>query len=479
MLQELFSTAAVNHHSKVAVIDRERRITFGGLQEAALEFAAQLRTLGSRTGDRVASPLPNGIESAIALWGTLEAGAAFVPLHASLKEDGRQHILADADPQWIAHPGGTITRRDCKKDEKTAGLAALIYTSGSTGEPKGVMLDHANMQAAAHMVSGYLRLSSDDIIHSALPLSSSYGLYQLILGLAAGATVLLDRGFAFPASCLALMERERASVLAAVPAMLGWMAHSPVLERYDLSSLRTITSAAAALPPAHALRVQQRLPQAKLFVMYGQTECKRISYLPPEELDASADSVGRGLLGQEHKVVDTSGDRVPAGEVGELVVRGPHVMRGYWRNPAETAAKLRTIGTDPDPWLFTGDAFTEDGAGLLRFAGRKDEMLKVGGHKVSPVEIENLICRIPGVLEVAVLGIPDPRLGMVPAAFVVRTPESSLTEDEVRRYCSQRLRGHLVPRLIRFRQSLPKSPAGKTMKLAIEIDSGEVEKLST
>jgi long-chain acyl-CoA synthetase len=391
-----------------------------------------------------------------------------VPLHAALKGDALRATLEDADPHWIMASPDVITPRAPTSDAESADLAALIYTSGSTGEPKGVMQTHANMAAAIRMVNGYLQINDRDIIHSALPLSSSYGLYQLLLGLAVGATVLLDRSFAFPASCLAIAARERATVMAAVPTMLGWMAQSPLLDRHDLGSLRMITSAAAALPPAQALQLRRRLPQARLFVMYGQTECKRISYLDPDDLQLHADSVGRGIIGQEHRVIDANGDPVAPGEVGELIVRGPHVMRGYWRKPGETADKLRVLGADDKPWMFTGDAFTVDDQGFLRFAGRRDEIMKIGGHKVSPAEIENVLCQIPDVLEAAVVGIPDQQWGQVAAAFVVKTADSTLTADDLKRHCSQLLRGYMVPRVFSFQSSLPKTASGKILKRAID-----------
>lgn len=467
MLHELISSTFVKDRSKSAVIDTSGRITRGELHDAVMAFAARLQAAGARAGDRVAIPLPNGTEAAIAVLGTLQAGAVMVPLHAGLKGDALRLTLEDADPAWIVSASGGISARGVVSGEDSSGLAALLYTSGSTGNPKGVMLTPANMAEAIRMVNAYLRISPEDIIHTALPLSSSYGLYQLLLGLAAGATVLLDRGFAFPASCLAIAQREGATVMAAVPAMLGWMAQSPLLERYDLSSLRLITSAAAALPPAHSLALRRRMPRAQLCVMYGQTECKRISYLDPAELEAHTDAVGRGLSGQEHRVVDAEGNRVPPGEVGELIVRGPHVMRGYWRKPAETAQKLRHLDAG-GPWLFTGDAFTEDDTGLLRFVGRNDEIMKIGGNKVSPVEIERVLCQMPGVLEAAVLGIPDEQWGQVAAAFIVMAEGSSLTAEELKRHCSQRLRGYMVPREFCFRKSLPKAPSGKILKQAID-----------
>lgn len=468
MLHELFRAATVKHRSKQAVIDTSRRITYGELEDQSLAFAARLRESGARGGDRVAICLPGGVDAAIALWGSLEAGAVVVPVHAALRGEALAAMLEDADPAWLISAPGAITPRTCTSGEDSRGLAALLYTSGSTGTPRGVMLTHGNMTAALGMVNDYLEIGPQDIIHSALPLSSSYGLYQLLIGLASGATVVLDQGFAFPASCLARMQREQATVVAAVPTMLGWMARSPLLERHDLSRVRLVTSAAAALPAAHALALKRRLPQARVCVMYGQTECKRISYLDPDELEAHPDSVGRGLKGQDHRVIDADGKSVRPGEVGELIVRGPHVMRGYWRRPDESARKLRKLGSDAESWLFTGDAFTVDAAGLLRFAGRKDEIMKIGGHKVSPAEIESVLCQIPEVLEAAVVGVADEQWGQVAAAFVVKMDGSSLHADDVRRYCSQRLRGYMVPRVVVFRNSLPKSASGKILKHAID-----------
>lgn len=472
MLPDLFDSATVNDRSKPAVIDVGGRIAYGDLQRAALDFAGRLSAAGARPGHRVAICLSNGIDAAIALWGTLAAGAVIVPLHAALRGEALGVVIEDADPHWLVRAPGVIEPRTPVTDAGSEGLAALIYTSGSTGQPRGVMHTHASMQAGIRMVNAYLGIGPGDIIHSALPLSSSYGLYQLLLGLACGATVLLDRSFAFPATCLALAARERATVMAAVPTMLGWMARTPLLDQHDLSSLRMLTSAAAALPAAHALQLRQRLPRARLFVMYGQTECKRISYLDPELLGTHPDSVGRGLAEQEHRVVDAEGRDVAPGEAGELIVRGPHLMQGYWRRPDETAAKLRTLGNDPRPWLFTGDAFTLDAQGLLRFMGRKDEILKIGGHKVSPAEIENVLCQLPDVLEAAVIGVPDDHWGQVAAAFIVRAPTSALDAEQVKQYCSQRLRGYMVPRAVRFVASLPKTPSGKILKQGI--DAGAV-----
>jgi long-chain acyl-CoA synthetase len=489
MLHSLFRAAAVTGSSDTAVVDASGRLRYDELRIAAESFAWHLQSGGARAGDRVAILMPNGVDAAIALWGVLEAGCVIVPLHAGLRGDPLLQTLRDADPQWLVVSGSVQPQQSAltaaglttsvipfERTKPQTGislpgavredsdLAALIYTSGSTGEPKGVMLNHANMIAAIRMVNDYLQLESSDVIYSPLPLSSSYGLYQLLLGLAVGATIVLDRSFAFPAQCLATIAREKATAMAAVPTMLAWMAHSPLLDRHDLSSLRKLTSAAASLPPEHALKITARLPQAHLYVMYGQTECKRISWLHPRELAQRAGSVGRGLAGQEHRVVNEEGLAVAPGEYGELQVRGPHVMMGYWRKAGETSRKFLAATDGGSPWMRTGDQFLVDVDGYLYFTGRTDEIMKIGGHKVSPSEIEYVLCQIPGVLEAAVVATSDDTWGEAAAAFVVQAADSQLTEQDIRGYCSQRLRGFLVPKFVHFQRELPKTASGKVLK---------------
>ena len=509
MVQQLFRAAACLHYDKVAVVGHSGRLTYRQLEAEASRLAAELRRLGARDGDRVAMLMANSAEAAVAIWAVLEARCVLVPLHAAARAEALQPVLRDAEPRWLiaggelsaafpaildANPGLEAllawnlaatggTRADSRihswnlgtTDEADATpaaavtadsgeLAALLYTSGTTGEPKGVMLSHGNMTAALRAVNAYLGVESNDVVYSALPLSSSYGIYQLILGLALGTTVVLDRSFAFPARSLALMATEKVTTFAGVPTMFAWMATTPTLEQYDLSHLRIMTSAAAALPLEHARRVRERLPHVRLLVMYGQTECKRITYLDPEDFERKPGSVGRGMPYQEHRVVDESGGPVPPGGIGELVVRGPHAMQGYWRNAAATAHKLRPLAGSPDPWLHTDDLFRIDEDGYLFFIGRRDDILKVGGHKVSPREIEEVLCQMPDVHEAAVVGMPDPVWGQAVKAHVVLRESASATEDDVIRFCKARLRAFMVPKSVSFSRDLPKTESGKIKK---------------
>ncbi len=483
-------------------------------------MAQALLAAGLQPGDRVAVWLPNSAEAAVAIWAAWQAGGVVVPLHAAAKGDALTSVARDAVPAWLlastdlaaglaplrdALPDGArvvligdparlgrvrqagdlewtvdgqsgsvqmqaaATATPSEPDFSNAAqdddeLAALIYTSGSTGEPKGVMLTQGNMTAALRAVNAYLRLTSSDVIYSALPLSSSYGLYQLVLGLALGATTVLDRSFAFPTRSMQLIAAERCSVVAAVPTMFAWLASTPTLDPFDLSSLRVLTSAAAALPVEHARRVVERLPQARLFVMYGQTECKRISYLEPDDFARKAGSVGRGMPFQRHLLLGEDGEVVQGPGSGELVVQGPHVMKGYFRRPEASAQKLKPVRGQAGIWLHTGDLFEADAEGYLFFQGRQDDILKVGGHKVSPREVEEVLCSMPQVREAAVTGMADPVWGEAVRAHIVLRDGQSVSADEVIRFCSSRLRGYMVPKAVQVLRDLPKTESGKIKK---------------
>jgi len=508
MVQELFRAAACLHGGNTAVVGHSGRLSYRQLEREALRLARELRRVGASRGDRVAVMMANSAEAAIAIWATFEAGCVLVPLHAATRPDDLVTVLRDAEPRWIitgrelaatippvleAVPGiervlawtrtgaesttsGDRVQNWCLQPDDDdlpgdsdheaprappGGLAALIYTSGTTGEPKGVMLTHANMRAALSAVNEYLRVGCTDVVYSPLPLSSSYGLYQLLLGLSVGATVVLDRTFAFPAQSLSLIVRERATVFAAVPTMFAWLAATPTLGQFDLSSLRILTSAAAPLPLEHARRLRERLPHARLYVMYGQTECKRISYLDPGDWALKPGSVGRGMFGQQHRIVDDDGHAVAAGEIGELVVRGPHVMQGYWRKPEATRLKLRAVPGEPGRWLHTGDLFTSDEDGYLHFVSRRDELLKVGGHKVSPREVEDVLCQMPEVREAAVVGVPHPEWGEAVQAHIVLQDGAQCDAAAVARFCKRRLRAYMVPKVVIFERDLPRTESGK------------------
>ncbi|MGG5817689.1 class I adenylate-forming enzyme family protein [Falsiroseomonas sp. HW251] len=504
-IEDFLTAAARRWPGKVALVCGERRMTFAELDAASDAIAAALAARGVRRGDRVAILAENDADTAIAIFGSAKAGAVFSPIHpatkpaklrqmldhcraAALVAGARLLLVAEEAAAGSAHlrcalvaaPGGTRPRLPgaILFDEAlaTAGrppaapgialdLGMLVWTSGSTGRPKGVMLTHRNVEAAADACIAYLGNDERDVILNVLPLSHSYGLYQLLTAVKVGATLVLERSFAFPQAVLARMAEERVTGLPVVPTIVA------MLLRQDapagaFDDLRYLTVAGAALPPAHLDALRAMLPRTAIIAMYGQTECKRISWLPPGQIDRRPGSCGIPIPGTEAWIVDESGRRVPPGTVGELVVRGEHVMQGYWEDPEATARALRP---GPNPWervLHTGDLFRADADGFLTFVGRMDDIIKTRGEKVAPKEIEAVLYELP-VEEAAVIGVPDPVLGMAIKAVLVPRPGATLTAREVQRHCAARLEEFMVPKLVEFRDALPKTDNGKISRRAV------------
>jgi acyl-CoA synthetase (AMP-forming)/AMP-acid ligase II len=340
-------------------------------------------------------------------------------------------------------------------------LAMLIYTSGSTGFPKGVMMTHRNIEAAATSITTYLESRADDIVLNVLPIAFDYGLYQVLMAVKVGATLVLESSFAFPQKILELAAREKVTGLPLVPTMAAILVRQRNLKPGSLPHLRYITNTAAALPPAHISQLRAMFPHAVLYSMYGLTECKRCTWLPPAELARRPDSVGIAIPGTEAYVVDDGGERAAPGVTGELVIRGAHVMQGYWEDAAATECVLRPGRYPWEKVLHTGDLFRTDADGFLYFVGRKDDIIKSRGEKVSPKEVENVIYALPGIVEAAVLGEPDPILGQAIKAVVVAEPTAALTEEAVIRHCARHLEDFMVPKIVEFRASLSKTDTGK------------------
>jgi long-chain acyl-CoA synthetase len=508
-LDEDLRRAAATAPGREALVAGERRMTFGELDAAASALARRLGGLGVVRGDRVAILLPNGIEAAVAIYGTLRAGAAFTPLNPTIKADKLGYVLHDCEAVAVicdealagvaqaaraqapsvrhllaidaveadrAGAGGGRARTTAgalPPPPVSVDLAAIVYTSGSTGRPKGVTLTHASMAFAAGSIVEYLEMSDADRVLCVVPLSFDYGLYQLLMCVRVGATLVLERGFAFPGRVLELLERERVTGLPGVPTIFQVLTAAgrrngdgPAPPR-ALPHLRFLTNTAAALAPATAAALRAAFPGARLFSMYGLTECKRVSWLPPEQLDARPESVGVPIPGTEAWVADEDGRELPAGEVGELLVRGAHVMQGYWNDPQATAERLRPGRWPWERVLATGDLFYRDEEGFLFFVGRRDDIIKSRGEKVAPREVEAALHAAEGVRMAAVVGAADPLLGQAVVAYVVPREGATLQPAALRRHCAQHLEDYMVPSRIELRDALPTTPNGKVDRRAL------------
>jgi acyl-CoA synthetase (AMP-forming)/AMP-acid ligase II len=280
-----------------------------------------------------------------------------------------------------------------------------------------------------------------------------------------GGTLVLEKQFLYPQPYLELIGKERVTGLPIVPTMTAILSNLKSLEGFDFSSVRYITNTAQALPAHHIRLLRTHMPQARIFSMYGLTECKRALYLPPELIDTKPDSVGIPMPNTEAWLEDDAGHRIGApDEVGELIVRGTHVMPGYWNRPDESAKTLRPGRYPFERELKTGDLFRRDADGHLYFVSRKDDLIKTGGERVGPREVEDAIQSLPGVKEAAVIGVPDEVLGFAIKAFVVVREGASLTAADIVKGCQARIERYMVPKHVEFRSELPRTATGKLSK---------------
>ncbi len=495
---------------KTALVCGGRRLTYRELDGAAGRLARTLLADGFRRGDRAAVYMDNSPESVIATFAILKAGGVFLQINPTAKPDKVAELMNDCraaalvthrsklDPlsavwERLSHlrrtyvtglepgprpaeAGGPVRRSweealaDAPEGALPAfrgidrDLAALIYTSGSTGRAKGVMLTHLNIVSATVSICTYLENTEDDVLLGVLPLSFGYGLTQVFTGFRVGATLVLERSFAYPHVVMQSLVRERATGFALVPTVSAMLLQMN-LEEYDLSSLRYITNAAAAFPLEHIRQLRRRLPRVKLFPMHGLTECLRVTYLPPDQVDVRPSSVGRGMPNEEVYILDEQGRRAAPGVVGELVVRGSHVMSGYWEDPEATDRVLRPGPLPGEKVLYTGDLFKTDEEGYLYFVSRKDDIIKTRGEKVSPKEVEDVLYAVDGVAEAAVVGAPDPVLGQHVLAVVSLRDGASVTEQDILFHCKQKLEDFMIPkRVVIRREPLPKTSSGKILK---------------
>jgi amino acid adenylation domain-containing protein len=498
----LFSAARDGNAGKVAVVVEGRPYTYGDLVDHASRLAGALRARGLRRGDRVAIYMDNTWPCVVSVYATLLAGGVFIIVNPQTKADKVEFILNDSGARVLltdghlskeflpalpnvreplaviasgALPAGAAIEafdavlRDAAPAAPTTeiipnDLAALIYTSGSTGNPKGVMQTHQSMVFAAGSLIEYLRLSALDRILCVLPIAFDYGLYQLLMSIQLGATLVLERSFTYPAQIFARMQEQSVTVFPGVPTIYAMLISSHGRTPLSFPSVTRVTNTAAALPDEFVTKLREIFPNALIYKMYGLTECKRVCYLEPELAEQKPGSVGRAIPGTEIYLLSPEGKPVPPGENGILYVRGPHVMVGYWNRPDLSDHMLKPGKLPGERVLCTQDFFRMDADGFLYFVGRSDDIIKTRGEKVSPVEVENAIHSIPGVREAAVVGIPDPLLGEAIRAYVVVEGSPALTDKQLRVACAARLENFMVPKEFVFVPELPKTVTGKVSK---------------
>ncbi|MBN1972121.1 MAG: acyl--CoA ligase [Sedimentisphaerales bacterium] len=518
LVHEWLRRSAMRFPDKNALICNHQRWTYKALDKHTDYLAGFLRDMQIHRHDKVVIFLENSSETVISMYGILKAGAIFIILAGSLKEMKLKYILQNSEAcALITHTSKAEIvskaldnlRRDIKiiwvgkndqipeklkqcsfywenifedfsyemTDIKSnnslpqcidVDLAALIYTSGFTGEPKGVMSTHHNMISSARSIIQYIENFEEDVILNVLPLSFDYGLYQVIMAFMFGGTVILEKSFMYLHDFLNLIAKEKVTGFPIVPTIVAMLLKMNDLKNYDLSTIRYITNTGAALPVEHIRKLQSIMPHVRFFSMFGLTECKRVCFLPPEELNVRPSSVGKAMPNCEVLVVDENGNEVPAGQTGEMIIRGSNVMQGYWKDHDLTLKTFRNGDYPANIKLHSGDYFRKDDSGFLYFVGRKDDMIKSKGERISPREVENILCAYDGVAEAAVIGVPDEILGNAVKAYIIALPSCKLVKKELIRYCKANMETYMVPKYIEFIDKFPMTANGKVDKKKLQ-----------
>jgi amino acid adenylation domain-containing protein len=509
---------------RVAIVDKIGHHTFSDINSLAGKIAEWLVNSRIKAGDRIIICGINSSRLVAAMFGVLKINGVIVPIHPDTPTTRFGFVLQDCMPAAIVIDANRIqthadilrhikipvlitsdedvdnnefelniatwdsliqyTERSKFNQFDSNSLAAIIYTSGSSKDPRGVMLPHRQVIFATTAINSVIGNDSRDIILCGLPLSFDYGLYQIFLTFQAGAKLVLEPDFHIPMVIPRLINKYSVTGFPGVPSIFAMLLRSRLLERSNLPSLRYITSTGDVFPASHIEKLQKLLPKATIFPMYGLTECKRVSIMPRNQLKGHESSVGLPLPDTSVLIIDEMGQMVHRGEVGELVVRGPHVMAGYWNNPEETARRFRFDISKSETVLHTGDIFYTDDDGFLYFVGRREMFIKSRGHKISPLEIEAAIYKLKGVIEVAVVGVPDPILGESIWAFVSLMNSENVGTSEITEYCRSNLSLVACPSYVVALKSLPKTANGKIdrirlCELALEMAETRVETTSS
>ncbi len=491
-LFEQLSVTTEKNSERPAILFHNTRLTYAQFHSAVLGFAGGLQRLGFVTGDRLALLMPNMPQFPIAYYGCAAIGVIAVPANPLLKPDELGYIWNDAGVKGVVtfpdaippilnarnavpslqtiistgaeQPGvlsfDTLTRSDIPNlpvFDPATHPAVFLYTSGTTGRPKGCMLSHRNLVSNSQQSESAFAINNQDIMLAVLPLFHAFAATACMhLVIRAGAAMSILERFT-PGGVLETIEQHRVTILPAVPSMFTALLYMADRYQHDLSSLRVCISGGAPMPVAVMKAFEERFG-VPVLEGDGPTECSPVTSVNPLFGIRKPGSIGPALPGVEMRIVDDQDSEVPLGEVGEIVVRGDNVMLGYYNQPEATAEAMR------GGWYHTGDMGRVDEDGYFYIVDRKKDMLLVGGLNVYPREVEEVLLHHPAIMECAVIGEYDALRGEVPVAYVVLKPEAEASSREIIRYCREQLAAYKVPKRVEFRESLPKSAAGKILK---------------
>ena len=460
-LPEILRSAVESRPDGEALVELGgERVTYRELWDRAARVAGGLRAAGVQPGDRVANRLPNGNDWVYAFWGTLLAGAVVVPVNTRFAEPEVRYVLDDSGAAYVVEPGAALPDGEPLEttDQGHTDLAAIFYTSGTTGFPKGAMTTHENFLSNVETCLRCLAVDRSEPASTliSVPLFHVTGCNsQLLVMTALAGTSVIMPAFEVQAFLRAIQD-ERISMLTTVPAIYWLALQQPNFADVDTSSVRSLSYGGAPIAPDLVHRIQQAFPTARVGNGFGLTETASVStYLPHEDAAEHADTVGYPA-----PVVDVRLDEPdPVTGVGELLIRGPNVVQGYWRKPDRTAE------TFVDGWLHSGDLARIDDEGRVSVVDRMKDMINRGGENVYCVEVENALAAHPDVGELAVIGVPDPMMGEKVGVVVVPRPGRTLDVADLTAFAAEHLADFKVPQYVVIRsEPLPRNPGGKVLK---------------
>ena len=489
-LYHLVSNAAKKWPNNIALIEAEngQSITYAKLDEKVKALSSQIIHKGLNRAERVGLLSRNSISYILAFFAISRAGGVIVPLNHELSASDliRQSKDCAISALYASEPFIKKAKeicaktksirffikgieespqcRKCKKvpKSKEKDPALIVYTSGTTRQPLGVMLSHRNIISNNKSIVKYTGISNAHKICCVLPFYYIYGLSLLCSHFLVGGTVILDNRFMYPSAVLDTIDRYKATGFAGVSSHYAILLYKSNIKRRTLPSLKYFMQAGDAMSPNITKELNEAFPDKKLYIMYGQTEASpRLTYLNPDLIKQKSNSIGKAIPGVEIKVVDIKGRECRSKDKGEIIARGNNIMLGYWNKDKETAKVIKK------GWLYTGDIAFKDKDGDLFIVGRKKDFIKVGGNRVNLVEIENLAMRHEEVVEAAVIGIPDKILGEKIKLFIALTPDTKIRDDEILRFCKNKLPSYKMPVEIVILETMPKNSYGKTDKIKL------------
>jgi long-chain acyl-CoA synthetase len=491
-LASIVSASAARDAAAPAVRLGGRTMTYGELEDGIARVATLLRERGLERGDRVGVMLPNVLEFPLAYYGVLRAGGIVVPMNVLLKRREIAFYLEDSGAKLLlawhgfveearegAAEAGTELIEVEPEDfaatlralEPTAGTAevddedtaVILYTSGTTGKPKGAELAHRNLDENSEIISRTtLVIDAGDVVLGALPLFHTFGqTVAMNASMRVGAVLTLVPKFD-PGEALATIERDGVTHFYGVPTMYGAMLHHPEREKFDTSTLRLCKTGGASMP-VEVLHGFEEAFATELIEGYGLSETSPVASSGHPGQVRKPGSIGTPIEKVEMRIVDEQDQEVPTGEVGEIVIRGHNIMKGYWGRPEATAEAIR------DDWFHSGDLGREDEDGFFFVVDRKKDMIIRGGYNVYPREVEELLYEHPAIREAAVVGVPHDEWGEEIGAAVVLEPGSDVAPEEISAWVRERIAAYKYPRVVWFMEELPKGPTGKIVKREIEL----------